>query len=106
MDATRHAANSYIKYKLYFNLLHSKMEEHKILPCNTYDMNEEGFMIGVIGRSKQVFTRSQWERKEVTVALQNGSRKRITTIAAICADGSSLPPELIYESANCTTQLS
>jgi hypothetical protein len=48
MDATRHAANSYIKYKLYFNLLYSKMEEHKILPCNSYNMDEKGFMIGVI----------------------------------------------------------
>jgi hypothetical protein len=106
MDATRHAADSYIKYKLYFNLLHGKMEEHKILPCNSYNMDEKGFMIGVIGRSKRVFTRSQWERKEVTVALQDGSRKWITTIAAICADGSSLPPGLIYESANCTIQSS
>jgi hypothetical protein len=35
MDATRHAANSYFKYKLYFNLLHGKIEEHKILPCNS-----------------------------------------------------------------------
>jgi hypothetical protein len=75
MNATRHAANSYIKYKLYFNLLYGKMEEHKILPCNSYNMDEKGFMIRVIGQSKRVFTRSQWERKEVTVALQDGSQK-------------------------------
>jgi hypothetical protein len=106
MDATRHKADSYFKYKLYFELLHGKMEEHKILPHNSYNMDEKGFMIGVIGNSKRVFTRDQWERKEVTAALQDGSREWITTIAAICADGTSLPPGLIYESANCTIQSS
>jgi hypothetical protein len=104
MDATRHTADSYIKYKLYFDLLHGKMEEHKILPYNSYNMDEKGFMIGQIGRSKRTFTRSQWERREVTAALQDGSQNWITTIAAICADGTALPPGLIYESANCTLQ--
>jgi hypothetical protein len=104
MDATRHKADSYYKYKLYFELLHGKMEEHKILPHNSYNMDEKGFIIGVIGNSKRVFTRAQWELKQVTAALQDGSRKWITTIAAICADGTALPPGLIYESANCTLQ--
>jgi hypothetical protein len=73
MDATRHKADSYFKYKLYFKLLHGKMEEHQILPYNSYNMDEKGFMIGVIGNSKRVFTRAQWERKQVTAALQDGS---------------------------------
>jgi hypothetical protein len=59
MDATRHSADSYFKYELYFELLHGKMEEHQILPENSYNMDEKGFMIGVIGHSKRVFTRSQ-----------------------------------------------
>jgi hypothetical protein len=69
MDATRHTADLYIMYKLYFDLLHSKMEEHEILPKNSYNMDEKGFMIGVIGRSKRTFTRAQWEKREVTAAL-------------------------------------
>jgi hypothetical protein len=36
-------------------------------------MDEKGFMIGVIGRSKRVFTLRQWEQKEVTAALQDGN---------------------------------
>jgi hypothetical protein len=75
MDSTCHKANSYFKYKLYFELLHGKMDEHEIQPHNSYNMDEKGFMIGVIGNSKRVFTRAQWERKQVTAALQNGSRK-------------------------------
>jgi hypothetical protein len=106
MDTTRHAADSYIKYKLYFDLLHGKMEEHEIEPKNSYNMDKKGFMIGVIGCSKRTFTRTQWERKEVTAALQDGSQKWITTIAAVCADGTALPPGLIYESKNSMLQLS
>jgi hypothetical protein len=106
MDATRHAADSYIKYKLHFDLLHGKMEEHEIQPHNSYNMDKKGFMIGVIGNSKRTFTRTQWERKEVTTALQDGSRNWITTVAAVCADGTALPPGLIYESKNSTLQSS
>jgi hypothetical protein len=73
MDATRHKADSYFRYKLYFELLHGKMEEHQILPYNFYNMGEKGFMIGVIGNLKWVFTRAQWERQQVTAALQDGS---------------------------------
>jgi hypothetical protein len=86
MDATHHAADSQFKYKLYFNLLHSKMEEHGVLPHNTYSMDEKGFMIGVIGRSKRTFTRAQWEKREVTAALQDGFREWMTVVAAFCAD--------------------
>jgi hypothetical protein len=73
MDATHHKANSYFKYKLCFKLLHGKMGEHQILPYISYNMDKKGFMIGVIGNSKWVFTRAQWERKQVTAALQDGS---------------------------------
>jgi hypothetical protein len=59
MDATRYTADLYIKYKLYFDLLHSKIEEHEILPENSYNIDEKGFMIGVIRRSKRTFTRAQ-----------------------------------------------
>jgi hypothetical protein len=50
MDATCHKADFHLKYKLYFDLLYSKMKEYNVLPENLYNMNEKGFMIGVIGR--------------------------------------------------------
>lgn len=67
-------------------------------------MDEKGFMIGVIGRSKRVFSRGQWVKKEVKAFRQDGLREWMTVIAAICADGTSLPPSLIYESASRTLQ--
>jgi hypothetical protein len=106
MDAVRYAADSGLKYKLYYNLLYSKMSEYKVLPCNSYNMDEKGFMIGVTTRSKRVFSRRQYEKKEVTASLQDGNREWITVVATICADGTALPPGLIFMSKNSTMQAS
>ena len=61
-------------------------------------------MIGVINRSKRVFSRRMWERKEVNAALQDGPRAWITLLACVCADRSALPPGLTYEAANKAIQ--
>ena len=106
MDAVRHAADSYSKYELYFDYLYSKIKEYDILPENSYNMDEKGFMIGVIGRAKRLFSQRQWEKKEVTAALQDGNREWITVLAAVCGDGTTLPPGLIYASKNSTLQSS
>jgi hypothetical protein len=58
IDYVCHQADSEAKYKLYFDLLHGKIEEYEVLPENTYNMDEKGFMIGVTGRSKWIFSRS------------------------------------------------
>ena len=60
-------------------------------------MDKKGFLIGILARSKRVFSKAKWEHKEVTEALQDGSREWITVIACICADGTSLEPAIIYE---------
>ena len=102
MDADRHNADSYSKYELYFNLLQRKIAEYKVDPKHTYNMDEKGFMIGVTSRTKHVFSRRMWEKKEVKASLQDGNRAWITLLACVCGDGSALPPGLIYESANST----
>ncbi|KAF2025836.1 hypothetical protein EK21DRAFT_103688 [Setomelanomma holmii] len=63
MDAVRHKADSGLKYMLYYNLLHPKMSQYEILPCNSYNMDKKGFMIGVTTRSKRVFSRRQYKKK-------------------------------------------
>ncbi|KAF2683601.1 DDE-domain-containing protein [Lentithecium fluviatile CBS 122367] len=67
-------------------------------------MDEKGFLIGIVGRSKRIFSRRMWEKKEVRASLQDGNRAWITLLACICADGSALPPSLIYEAANKAIQ--
>jgi hypothetical protein len=59
LDRNCYQANSGFKYKLYFDLLHQKIEEYNVEPRNTYNIDEKGFLIGVTSRSKQVFTRRQ-----------------------------------------------
>jgi hypothetical protein len=75
MDHNRHQADSEHKYSMYFDLLESKISEHSVLPDNSYNMDEKGFMIGRTGRSKRVFSRALWESKQVTDSLQDGNRE-------------------------------
>jgi hypothetical protein len=67
-------------------------------------MDEKGFLIGIIGRSKRIFSKAMYNRKEVREALQDGNREWITLLACICGDGSFLPPGLLFASANSTLQ--
>ena len=57
MDANRHNADSGHKYKLYFDLLQQKITEYNVKPENTYNMDEKGFAIRVLRRSKRIFSR-------------------------------------------------
>ena len=66
-------------------------------PRHIYNMDEKGFLVGITSRSKRVFSRQLYERKEVTEALQDGSREWITLLACICADGTKIPPAIIYQ---------
>ena len=104
MDSSRHNAESGYKYKLYFDLLQQKITEYDIEPENTYNMDEKGFAIGLLGRTKRIFSRRQYEKKEVRQACQDGSREWVSLLAAVCADGTALPPGIIFASKNSTIQ--
>jgi hypothetical protein len=97
LDRERHQADSEDKYRSYFNLLHSKIEQYDVKPHNIYNMDEKGFLLGVTSRSKRVFSKQLWEQKKVTAALQDGNRDWITVLACICADGSWVDPTIVYE---------
>jgi hypothetical protein len=106
MDSNRHQSDSEAKYKLYFKLLQSKIQEYNVEARPPYNIDEKGFMIGVTGRSKRIFSRRLWDKKKFTASLQDGSPEWITLLAAICADGGALPPGLIYEAAKGNLQSS
>jgi hypothetical protein len=82
---------------MYFDLLESKISEHSVLPENSYNIDEKGFMIRRTGRSKRVFSRALWESKQVTDSLQDGNREWVSVLACIGADGTALPPGIIFE---------
>jgi hypothetical protein len=57
MDAVRHKADLEANYKLYFDLLHQKIEEYGIEPQHTYKLDEKGFSIRVIRKTKRIFSK-------------------------------------------------
>jgi hypothetical protein len=97
IDCKRHKADNGNKYKLYFDILHRKMQEYGIDERNTYNMDEKGFFVGRTTRSKRVFSKASLAQKERTAALQDGNREWVTCIACVCASGDALPPALIYQ---------
>ena len=104
IDRLRHQADSAAKYKLYFKLLDNKIQQYKIEPRNMYNMDEKGFLLGVVTRSKRVFSRRLYEEGKLRSLIQDGSREWITLLACICADGSFLEPALIYKSTSGSIQ--
>jgi hypothetical protein len=100
INCNRHQADSEERYKLYFDLLHSKMQEYNIDAHNTYNMDKKGFFVGITTRSKRIFTKAIWASKERTAAVQDGNRGWITLLACVCASGNSLPPALVYQGSS------
>jgi hypothetical protein len=62
-----------------------------------YNMNEKGCMLGILTRSKQVFSKRLYEEGKIKTHIQDGNRKWVTLLACICADGSAFNPALIYQ---------
>jgi hypothetical protein len=106
LDRNRHNADSEAKYDLYFKLLHGKIEKYKVEPRHTYNMDEKGFLLGITGRSKRVFSKPLFMSRQVRQALQDGSREWISSLACICADGSFVDLALVYQSNAETLQSS
>ena len=106
METSRHEADSSDKYRLYFDLLHGEIVEHDIQSENTYNMDEKGFMIGVIGRTKRVLDKVLWGKKQYKQASHDGNREWVTVLATICGDGSTLLPGVIFPAKGDAVQAS
>jgi hypothetical protein len=106
MDCMRHKADSEVKHKLYFDLLHQKMRQYNLESRDIYNMDEKGFLVGLTGKSKRIFSKMMWNKKEVRVSLQDGSRGFLTLIACAYASGLALLPGLIYAASKSTIRSS
>ena len=80
------------------------MDEYEIKPENIYNMDEKGFLIGVLPKSKRVFSRRAYECEGIKQRMQGSTREWIITNACICADNTSLSPALIYQAASGNLQ--
>src|SRR6266566_2442863 len=104
-DQCRHRADPAAKYALYFELLKREFEKYDIDPRHVYNMDEKGFLIGLLKRMRRIFSKRKYD-KGLRKYIQDGSREWITLIACICADGSALSPLLIYKAVSGKVQSS
>lgn len=96
IDSTRKIAESKEDFEHWFSLLSQKIEQYGIEPQNIYNMDEKGFLIGFLTKAKRIFTKQWYESDHLLGNIQDGNREWVTLVATICADGTALPPGLIY----------
>ncbi|KAI7705110.1 hypothetical protein KC353_g13077 [Hortaea werneckii] len=104
IDLSRHKADSRASYEQYFVSLGEKLDEYNILPENMYNMDEKGFLLGRLQKTQRVFAKDSQKHGKLVGAGQDGSREWITLVATICADGTRLPPTLIYKAVSGNLQ--
>ena len=80
------------------------IEKYNITADNVYNWDEKGFLIGMASAVKQIMTLEALESGRITHASQDGSREFISLLACICANGTALPPALIYRGDSKTLQ--
>ena len=76
-----------------FEVLGPLIKKNSIQPHNIYNMDEKGLQMGKSARVKVICVRG---RKSPPL-MKDGNRELITAIETIAADGSFLPPMIIYK---------
>ncbi|KAF2176049.1 DDE-domain-containing protein [Zopfia rhizophila CBS 207.26] len=97
IDLQRIKADNNFLYGRYFDFVKKKIAEYDIQPHNMYNMDEKGFLIKVLNKQKRIYCKSDYQSGKLKGAGQDGNRDWIIVLASICADGSYLPPALIYQ---------
>ena len=78
----------------YFNVLKSTMKEFNIKPQNIYNMDEKGFLIGVIKKSMCVLIEAS---EKAAFLRQPGDRENITVIETVGIFNQDMPPMVILK---------
>ena len=84
----------------WFDELRRVIDEHNISPSNIYNMDESGFSIGEIEASRRIIDariRQQYQAKP-------GRQEWVSSVECICADGTSIPPLIIFKAENLSHQ--
>lgn len=93
MEQCRAGALNRPNVEHFFSVLESLIDQYQIKPENLYNMDEKGVQLGVGKRTKVLVDR---EQKDIG-KLEDGNRELITIIECLCADGSALPPSVVYQ---------
>jgi hypothetical protein len=78
----------------WFTTVQRVIDENGIQAEDIYNFDETGFAMGLISTQKVVTRAEYYSRRSI---LQPGNRGWVTAIEAICADGYSLPPCVIFK---------
>ncbi|OKO98130.1 hypothetical protein PENSUB_9514 [Penicillium subrubescens] len=78
----------------WFTTVQSVIDENGIQSEDIYNFDETGFAMGLISSQKVVTRAEYYGRRSL---LQPGNREWVTAIEAICADGYSLPPCVVFK---------
>ena len=57
-------------------------------------------MIGKANIRRRIMTKQAYQSGRIRYVLQNGMREFISLLACVCADGTALPPALIYQGSS------
>jgi DDE superfamily endonuclease len=74
-----------------------KVEKYNITGENMYNWDEKGFILGLAHAVKRIMSLYALKLGRIMGASQDGSREFISLLACIYADGTKLPPALIYK---------
>lgn len=77
--------------------LEEKIKKYRIKHTNIYNFDEKGFLLGICRTTKRILPIDHLKKQKTLGSSQDGSREFISLIATICADGSAIPPALIYQ---------
>jgi hypothetical protein len=78
----------------WFATVQRVIDDNGIQSEDIYNFDETGFAMGLISAQKVVTRAEYYGRRSI---LQPGNREWVTAIEAICADGYSLPPCVIFK---------
>ena len=77
--------------------LQAGIERYDITAENMYNWDEKGFLIGHASATKRIMSLEALKSGRIKYACEDGSREFISLLACIGADGTFLPPSLIYK---------
>jgi hypothetical protein len=80
--------------RAWFATVQREIDKNGIQPEDIYNFDETGFAMSLISAQKVVTRAEYYGRRSI---LQPGNREWVTAIEAICADGYSLPPYVIFK---------
>jgi hypothetical protein len=92
-DKNRYLSEDYGIISHFFDLYSETVTEHDIQPEDTYNMDEKGAMMGVIGQQRCIVSKSEKRPKYA----QDGNREWVTLVECVSISGAVLSPWIIFK---------